>query len=358
MARTAKHRDRVEVREISEDRSRIRLQEAEVFLPPDLAPTAVSDIIDIIDNDVWAVEEIFGFQFPTRPRVYLFPDDASYATALGSEASRVADLSGAVAQVLDNRTLVHVPRIRLSRPVTAVRHELVHLMLHQVSGGESSNIRTQNIPAWFNEGIARLAEETVEGFAPQARLSRYIAASRAQIGVVPQPRELWSGAQWLAAVDAAKRATDGAQLSPYHVAAQYARLLRDDAGGDEGLRRVYEFMRLGYSFDQAYYKATDRLIYTFANAAPELLKTLVPVLPGAAIEELEGAPVLVLYGLPKGVSVRVRIDGGGLGPLAGSGPTGPAGVLILQLPASPSAPLHVSASGPGVSFAGSAPIGR
>jgi hypothetical protein len=348
---SATPRQRLEIREISADRTWIRLQDADVFLEADMEPGEVTDVVDVIDDDVFAVEEIFGFEFPVRPRVLLYRTSDRLRAGQPSLPAALVDIAAAIAFSNENKMVVVLDRVRKTKPLTVVRHELVHLMLYQVSGGGRS------IPIWFHEGAARLYEETVPEFAPTARIEMALAASRAAAGRLPAPGDLDTSAEWQAATNAAARGGSSGQLNPYAVAAQYARLFRDDVGGDAGLRRLYEFMRLNYTFSQAFNKVTGRITFDIARDAAAKVRALVE-LPGAMVELDDGKPTLFVYGVPPDVEVSVSISAPGARPLVGGGPAGPAGVFVAALPAETPSPLTVRVTGPGVSFEVVAKQGR
>lgn len=319
--------NRWDLRLIAPDRSWVQLHAADVFLAPGMEPDGVEDILALVDREVWAIQDEFGLAFPVRPQVALFPDFATFAAAV--PGGPPVDGVMAVAVGRANQTLIDVEAVRRSQPVTVLRHELSHLMLREITGQNPS------LPRWFTEGLARLHEEKVEGFARVARQSSYAVLSRAKAGSLPTPGQLATPWQWGQGIQRAMEPGQG-HLNPYSVAAEYMRLLRDDVGGDAGLRRMFARMdirdRRSVQLEHAYRELSGRAFEDFtADAVQRLLQRAGP-LPAAVIEEVSDASVLFIYGLPPDTVTTITIHPPGYRTLVAATGSGPAGLVQVRLP--------------------------
>jgi hypothetical protein len=101
------------------------------------------------------------------------------------------------------------------------------------------------VPAWLNEGQARLAEALVPGGEWRLLRVRYEAASMAVTGTVLPLNTLVSQLSW-------NTLTDWAGYFKYQEAARAVELLREDIGGTAPIARVYEHLRRGQNLAQAY----------------------------------------------------------------------------------------------------------
>src|SRR5207249_1158352 len=102
-------------------------------------------------------------------------------------ATLTATSGGASATVA--LTVAQRPIVDVSGLLSAPRHELTHMMESQTAGGAF-------IPAWFNEGSARLEELTLPETRYLAMVSAYGAASMAATGTLFSLADLRSQAAW------------------------------------------------------------------------------------------------------------------------------------------------------------------
>ena len=118
-----------------------------------------------INSDIAKIQQDYGRTFAARPEVYLLATDASYETAqtqiLGLAPTFVssrslADPVESAGVYYQKRVAMDLARIGNSIPFTTARHELTHMMIDEITGDA-------HVPAWLNEGSARLAEFTVPG---------------------------------------------------------------------------------------------------------------------------------------------------------------------------------------------------
>src|SRR5205814_7675222 len=190
--------------------------------------------------DVPAVESEFERTFAMRPVIYVFGSVESYTEGF----VRIFGYSRATATfVAENSVSFFEPSLRLiavnwaavgdRRPVAAIRHELTHLLTL-----DACSPRCDLVPAWLNEGQARLAEALVPGGDWRLVRVRYEAASMAATGTLIPLNTLVSQLSWNAL-------TDWAGYFKYQESARAVELLREDVGGTAPIARVYERLRSG-----------------------------------------------------------------------------------------------------------------
>jgi predicted metallopeptidase len=188
--------------------------------------------------DIPAVEGEFERIFAARPVIYVFGSNESYAEGFArifgyprATATFVAENSVSFFEPSLRLIAVNWEAIRARRPVAAIRHELTHLLTL-----DACFPRCDLVPAWLNEGQARLAEALVPGGDWRLLRVRYEAASMAVTGTVLPLNTLVSQLSWNAL-------TDWAGYFKYQQAARAVELLREDVGGTAPIARIYE--RLG-----------------------------------------------------------------------------------------------------------------
>src|SRR5207247_1842603 len=110
--------------------------------------------------DIPAVEREFERSFGAHPVIYVFGSVESYADGFvrifgysRATATFVAENSVSFFEPSLRLIAVNWEAIRARRPVAAIRHELTHLLTL-----DACSPRCDLVPAWLNEGQARLAE--------------------------------------------------------------------------------------------------------------------------------------------------------------------------------------------------------
>src|SRR3989454_2951210 len=146
--------------------------------------------------------------------------------------------------------------VRARLPVAAIRHELTHLLTL-----DACSPRCDLVPAWLNEGQARLAEALVSGGEWRLLRVRYEAASMAATGTVLPLNTLVSQLAW-------NSLTDWAGYFKYQESARAVELLREDVGGSAPIARIYERLRRGQNLAQAYSALTGRSFDDFVAGPP------------------------------------------------------------------------------------------
>jgi hypothetical protein len=131
---------------------------AEASVPAD----DVARISAAIARDLGWTERAFGASFDRAPTVYVLATRASFAYAVqrgfgqsATDAGVLAASNGGVAFPRQGAVVLNWEAARADRSLAIVRHELTHVLAHQLAGFETV------LPAWFDEGLATLAERQV-----------------------------------------------------------------------------------------------------------------------------------------------------------------------------------------------------
>jgi len=251
--------------------------------------------------DIPAVEREFERTFSGPPVIYVFGGTESYADGF----VRIFGYSRASATfVAENSVSFFEPSLRLiavnwgavgdRRPVAAIRHELTHLLTL-----DACSPRCDLVPAWLNEGQARLAEAQVPGGDWRLVRVRYEAASMAATGTLIPLNTLVSQLSWNAL-------TDWAGYFKYQESARAVELLREDVGGTAPIARVYERLRRGQNLAQTYAALTGRSFNDFVAELPDRMRTAVPAAQGL----IPVAPTgYLVYGFPPASTITVTVSG-------------------------------------------------
>ena len=251
--------------------------------------------------DIPAVEHEFERTFVARPVIYVFGGNESYAEGFvrifgysRATATFVAENSVSFFEPSLRLIAVNWEAIRMRRPVAAIRHELTHLLTL-----DACFPRCDLVPAWLNEGQARLAEALVPGGEWRLLRVRYEAASMAVTGTVLPLNTLVSQLSWNAL-------TDWAGYFKYQEAARAVELLREDIGGTAPIARVYERLRRGQNLAQAYAALTDRSFDDFVTGLPGRMQAAVPAGQGL----IAVAPTsYLIYGFPPASTMTITVSG-------------------------------------------------
>jgi hypothetical protein len=263
-------------------------------------------IVATVAADVDAVQREFDRSFSSRPVVYVFATNETYALGL----QRLFGYSTATATfVADNSVSFFEPSLLAiaanwqaigdRRPIAAIRHELTHRITLDACAP-----RCDLVPAWLNEGEARLQEALVPGGDWRLVRVRYEAASMAATETLIPLNTLVSQLSWNAL-------TDWAGYYKYQEAARATELLRADIGAAP-IARLYERIRRGENVAQAYATLTGRSFADFVIELPARMREGVSSTPGMvtipATPEGVG-PSYLLYGFGPSSTVIVTITG-------------------------------------------------
>ena len=228
-------------------------------------------LYDQVAEDLAAVRREFAWTLRRQPTIEVFASTASYRTGLVHElgysaatAAFVAENSVAFFEPDLRLILVNWEAVRDRRPISAIRHELTHFVTL-----EACEPRCDLVPAWLNEGQARLAEATIPGGEWRLVRVRYEAASMVATSTLMPLSTLVTQGQW-------NNITSWAGYYKYQEAARATELLRADIGGTQPIARLYERLRRGEDVARAYASLTGRTFDSFVG--------------GLASRFLDGAP--------------------------------------------------------------------
>jgi hypothetical protein len=254
-----------------------------------------------VASDIPAVEREFERSFVARPVIYVFGSNESYAEGFlrifgypRATATFVAENSVSFFEPSLRLIAVNWEAIRARRPVAAIRHELTHLMTL-----DACTPRCDLVPAWLNEGQARLAEALVPGGEWRLLRVRYEAASMAVTGTVLPLNTLVSQLAW-------NSLTDWAGYFKYQQSARAVELLREDVGGTAPIARIYERLRRGQNLAQAYATLTDRSFDDFVAGLPDRMRAGVPT--GQGLVAVAPTSYLV-YGFAPATTITITVSG-------------------------------------------------
>jgi len=254
-----------------------------------------------VASDLPAVEREFARSFAGRPVIYVFATTPGYTEGFvrifgygRATATFVAENSGSFFEPSLRLIAVNWEAVRDRRPIAAIRHELTHLLTLDACAP-----RCDLVPAWLNEGQARIAEALVPGSDWRLVRVRYEAASMAETGTLIPLNALVSQLAWNAL-------SDWAGYFKYQEAARAVELLREDIGGDAPIALLYERLRRGQNVAQAYAYLTGRSFDDFVTGLAARMRGAVPQTPGL----IAVAPAsYLLYGFAPATTVVVTVSG-------------------------------------------------
>lgn len=219
----------------------------------------VDGTLRIVSADAAAVEEYFGRKYQQPPAVFLFTSQQSFGNALQRNFGVSADLASQMSRQLLGVLLTGSDAVAINgqsivtstRPVV-YRHELAHVLIHQLAGDGIAN--------WLDEGLATRVSAVDPAVIDPAR-SAAIAALRTDpraLSIFRDPRD-W---QTVNTAYGGNRA--------YGVAAE-ASLAIERLVGRSGVTALLESLGHGTSLDDA-----------FRTVVGETLDDFVTKLPGTA----------------------------------------------------------------------------
>jgi hypothetical protein len=260
-----------------------------------------------VQDDIAAVLDDFAWTLRGRPVINVFATTESYTVGLvhafgysGATAAFVAENSVAFFEPVIRTILVNWDAVRERRPVSAIRHELTHFVTL-----EACEPRCDLVPAWLNEGQARLAEATIPGGEWRLTRVRYEAASMVATNTLMPLSSLVSQGQW-------NNITSWAGYYKYQEAARATELLRADIGGTQPIARLYDRLRRGEDVGRAYASLTGRTFDSFVRGLAARFTEGVP--SGPAIVTTAGPQAghgvgYLLYGFASEEKVTLRVVG-------------------------------------------------
>ena len=283
---------------------------ADVYAERSITSSDAQTIATTVDADVASVQGTYGRAYSTRPPVYVFPTTSSYTRGLQTVLKMPADdatqaganTAGVFYRSADGVTSVAVNWSRAGEddPQTVFRHELTHMMIDQIARPEGD----EDVPAWLNEGSARLQEFTIAGTDHWEMQNRYSAASMVAVRDYFEVSELASQDDWNA------RTGDPGELQ-YYEASQIAQLLRDDIGQSKMID-IFERLDRGEPFDAAFLAESGQPVAQWESTVPSRLQgisTFYPAIETADDEPGGGGLSYILYGFWPNTTVTIEIVG-------------------------------------------------
>ena len=279
---------------------------ARVRADGDIAPADLAAIASQIRDDLAWVQREFRWTLRRTVPIDVYATHERYAAGLQSvfgypaaTAAYLAENSVAFFEPSLVRIAVSWEAVRDRRPIAALRHELTHVVTL-----EACAPRCDLVPAWLNEGEARLAEALVPGGDWRMTRVRYEAASMVATGTLLPLARLVTQLQWNALGD-----WEG--YYKYQEAARAVELLRADIGGD-AIARLYARIRAGDDVATAYTRLTGRSFSAFLTDLPTRVSEVAPgpgittIAPGS-----DGSGVaLLVYALPPDARATLVLPGG------------------------------------------------
>ncbi len=274
---------------------------ADVYMEATISTTDSQSVLSTVDADVQQVQTDFARTYLQRPAVYSFATTSSYQLGLSSVFSivtaQIADAANAPALfwAANQSVAMNWQVLQNSKQMTALRHELTHLMVFQVT---STNFR--NVPAWLNEGTARLEELTVAGTKGFEISNRYGAASMAANNLLYSFADITDQNQWNSRAGLLK-------TYEYREAALAVQFLRDDLGA-AGVLRIFDTIARGAIFPTAYSTVAGKQFDSFSADFPNRVRTLSPTYPAVAAAFDPGVLIVFPYGFAPASSVTITVE--------------------------------------------------
>ena len=256
-----------------------------------------------VEKDLDAVQREFRWTLRTRAVIFVRAGREGYIDTLrdtfgygSATAAFIADNSVAFFEPSLRTIAVNWEEVRDRRPIAAIRHELTHVVTL-----EACAPRCDLVPAWFNEGEARLEETTVGAEWRLVRV-RYEAASMLATDTLLPLTALWTQAQW-------NGYGDWMGYYKYQQAARAIELIKDDIGAD-AIPKIYARMRAGEDVPRAYAALSGKSWASFTAGLATRIGDAVPVPRGitTVAPGADGTGVsYLLYGFPAEAKITLRL---------------------------------------------------
>ena len=285
---------------------------ADVYAETTLTRFDAATISTQINADVSRIQQDYAKSFSARPQVYVMATDSSYATAqttiLGIapifvSAPSIESRFETAGVYYQGKVAIDWARSNDSLPLTVGRHELTHMIIDEIAGDAV-------VPAWLNEGSARLEEFTIAGSEWWRVVNQFEAVSMAVNSRLFTVSELTSQASW----NTRQRPAVDYQ---YAEAQQIVQVLRDEMG-IAGEIEILRLLGAGYTFDQAYQAMPRRTTSDFAAGVGARIRALatapgIAFAPDSAAGTGANGPTFVLYGFAPNSVVTLSISGAATG---------------------------------------------
>ena len=180
------------------------LEGARVDIDEAIGESDAAAIAAQVSDDLASVQAEFEWTLRATARVDVYATNERYADGLievfgysRATADYLVENSVAFFEPALRRIAVSWEAVRGRRPIAAIRHELTHLVTL-----EACAPRCDLVPAWLNEGEARLAEALIPGADWRLMRIHNEAASMFSTGTIMPLTALWTQAQGAASPDA------------------------------------------------------------------------------------------------------------------------------------------------------------
>lgn len=260
-------------------------ERAYVFTDVFLGAAETRDVTSLVDSAVARSEAMLGRSFDRAPQIYILPSQLAFAAAmsgLGAPAGAAADTgTHAVGAYLFHSGLIVINAEATTDMRATLAHELTHALLAQALHP------TREVPIWFDEGLATLAEPggSAGNWLVERRRAR--VASMASAGTLPSLATLGSIDAWIA--------TSESTIYPYDVSAEVVAQMRVRVG-DAGLSRLVQRLGEGVEFGRAFEMTMNQSSDDFSRALPSLLVEGQGELPALVAEKSGDALEVITYG--------------------------------------------------------------
>jgi len=285
---------------------------ADVYAETTLTRFDAATISTQINGDVVRIQQDYARSFAARPQVYVMATDGSYGAAqttiLGIapifvSAPSIESRFETAGVYYQGKVAIDWARSNDSKPFAVGRHELTHMIIDEIAGDAA-------VPAWLNEGSARLEEFTVPGSDWWRAVNQYEAVSMAVNSRLFTVSELTSQALW-------NSRQNPAADHQYPEAQQIVQLLRDEMG-IAGEIEILRLLGAGYTFDQAYQAMPRRVASDFSSTVFARIRAFatapgIAFAPDSAAGTGANGPTFVLYGYAPNAVVTLSIRGAATG---------------------------------------------
>ncbi len=283
---------------LGSDFRHVREGELELWVE-DGVPSQVADQVDgIVREDAVAVQAYFARQFRDAPAVFVFASGRSFSLALerqfGYSPAVAAQLSSQYGGLLVGGIgviAINGQNVLGDTQRTIFRHELTHVMVHQLAG--------VGLPLWFDEGLATLVAEPDLAAFDLARATALSILGDGSIGSITFDE----GRSWID-----RNTALGGHA--YGVAAEAVRLMTEplDRGG---LTAMLEAIGRGASLDSVYQARTGESLALFVQRLPDRLLAGCRRGISVASPRSDGLVLWRIYGFGPQRSVAITADGPG-----------------------------------------------
>ena len=262
-----------------------------------------------VDTDLAALEALYARRTVAPLQLYAFADAASFERGLvsvfsmtTSQARNIASVASGVHLSRQHKIAVNWEKFREVQPLSTIRHELSHFIFQDVVGYPG----IEDVPAWFNEGIAETVEWSYGRFSWLALNEKYLARSSASAGLLPSLASMTTLEQFQTGTEE--------QLEARYAASSQAAAMVVNGVGYPGVIRILDAMRAGATFDAAFERVYGSPLFYFALQFTTAMRTFdrSPALAAVSDTPRGGAGLYVaLHGFRPLAAISVRFSGSG-----------------------------------------------